>query len=128
MTPMVHMLYSEVKYFVKSNLYAAAAFLGFMMPLLCFAVAKMSFPVPIVLQVILIACVQFALYCAKWYASKIGKGRSIPVPMKRFTQVSEDGEVSVETGRIQEMLLYVADVEDYLERHGMIDSEKVGHP
>ena len=45
---------------------------------------------------------------------------SFPVPRKRFTRNDGNGEYSVEQNRIQEMILYVADVEEYLERKGMI--------
>lgn len=123
---MFRALYNEIKYFVKSNMYVVSSILGISLPLVCFVVAKLSLQIPIVLQLFLIVCIQFILYCAKWYASSIGKGQSVPVPAKRFTQVSEDGEVSVETSRVQEMMLYVADVEDYLDRKGMLPSEKDG--
>ena len=53
-------------------------------------------------------------------ANKTGKGNMCPVPFKRFTKVSEDGEVSIEYGRLQELLLYVADVEYWLERKGIL--------
>ena len=51
---------------------------------------------------------------------KIGKGREIPIPESKFTQEDEDGEVSIDTHRLQEMILYVADVESYLERKHLI--------
>lgn len=41
-----------------------------------------------------------------------------PVPVKRFTSERRDGEVSIENGRLQEMILYVCDVEDWLESSG----------
>lgn len=122
----IRMLYNEIKYFVKSNMYVVSVLFGISLPLACFVVAKLSLQVPVALQMFLIVCVQFILYCAKWYASSIGKGQSVPIPAKRFTQVSEDGEVSIETSRVQEMMLYVADVEDYLERRGMMPSGKDG--
>ena len=53
-------------------------------------------------------------------AEKTGKGKNIPVPIKRFTEEDSDGEVSIEQSRLQEMILYVNDVEDYLERHHLI--------
>lgn len=51
---------------------------------------------------------------------KIGKGREIPIPESKFTQEDSDGEVSIDTHRLQEMILYVADVESYLERKHLI--------
>lgn len=41
-----------------------------------------------------------------------------PVPTKRFTSEHRDGEVSIENSRLQEMILYVSDVEDWLESSG----------
>lgn len=52
------------------------------------------------------------------YADRKNKGDSVPLPRERFTQVHEDGQVDVEYSRLQEMMLYVADVEDWAERKG----------
>lgn len=41
-----------------------------------------------------------------------------PIPAKRFTSESRDGEVSIEKNRLQEMILYVSEVEDWLESSG----------
>lgn len=56
----------------------------------------------------------------KEIANRTGKGLTVPVPKKRFTEVSEDGEVTIPTTRIEELLLYVCDLEDWLERKGML--------
>lgn len=54
-------------------------------------------------------------------ADKTGKGKVFPIPSKRFTEYDDEyGEVSIEQDRLQEMLLYVADVEDWLERRGLL--------
>lgn len=60
------------------------------------------------------------IYFLKQLGDRYGKGNTVPVPEKRFTEVSSDGEVSAEYDRLQEMLLYVADVEDYLERKDLL--------
>lgn len=49
-------------------------------------------------------------------SDKTGKGKEIPIPSKRFTEEDEDGEVSIEQSRLQEMILYVNDIENYLQR------------
>lgn len=59
-------------------------------------------------------CIQYLIRAKGW------SGQSVPAPSKRFTEVSEDGMVSVPSDRLQEMLLYVADVEDSLERSGRL--------
>lgn len=49
-------------------------------------------------------------------ADKMNVGNRVPVPDKRFTEVGDDGEVTIIQDRIQELILYVADLEDYLEK------------
>lgn len=65
-------------------------------------------------------CFCIIIYFVRSYANKIGKGITIPVPEKRFTEVDEDGEVSIENRRVQELILYLADLEDWFERKGML--------
>lgn len=62
----------------------------------------------------------FFIWFFKRIADKTGKGKAFPIPSKRFTECDDYGEVSVEQDRIQELLLYVADVEDWLERRGLL--------
>lgn len=59
-------------------------------------------------------------YFFKSVANKLGKGETPPVPYKRFTSDDGDGEVSVENSRVQEMLLFVYDYEEWLERKGLL--------
>ena len=70
----------------------------------------------VVLPVVLLI-VGFAL---KAYASVSGNDHyDLPVPRRRFTHVDyNSGQVDVENKRLQEMILYIADLEDWFERNG----------
>lgn len=59
-------------------------------------------------------------YYLKEVSNRINHGGTFPIPEKRFTKVDEDGEVSVERNRLQEMILYMGDLEDWLHRKGMM--------
>lgn len=59
-------------------------------------------------------------YLLRAIVNKTGKGTSIPRPKKRFTEVTEDGEVSVPMDRSEEMILYLCDLEDWMERKGLM--------
>lgn len=72
-------------------------------------------------EVLLVLALQVVAIYAKKVMSKMGCGDEVPVPAKRFTSVDPYGEVSVSVDRTQELILYVADVEDYLERTGRMD-------
>ena len=65
-------------------------------------------------------CILIFAYFLISYANKIGKGTTIPVPAKRFTEIDDDDEVSIENNRLQELILYMADLEDWLERKGLL--------
>lgn len=60
-------------------------------------------------------------YYTRQFANRIGKGERIPVPERRFTmEGEEDGEYTIETSRTEELILYVADLEDWLQRKGLL--------
>lgn len=56
------------------------------------------------------------VYVLKMYAKRTGKGISVPKPVTRFTEVSEDGEITIPTTRIEELILYMCDLEDWFEK------------
>lgn len=54
---------------------------------------------------------------SKFYGAEAAE---LPAPSDRFTTVDKDGMVSVDKNRIQEMIIYVSEVEDYLSDMGRI--------
>lgn len=60
------------------------------------------------------------IYFTREFANKIGKGTDIPIPSKRFTSVDSDGEVSIENDRLQELILYIGTLEDWMERKNLL--------
>lgn len=49
-------------------------------------------------------------------------GYDMPVPYRRFTDVdNENGQVDISYDRVQELILYMADLEDWFERNGYND-------
>ena len=108
---------------IKSNLRVYARILNVILPYLMFFVGMYVFDKRGTYQMggeMFIPVIIFILiWFMKSYANKIGKGTTPPVPHKRFTEISDD-EVQIENDRLQELILYVADVEDYLERKGLL--------
>ena len=64
--------------------------------------------------------IMISTHYIKEASNKVNKGTHIPIPEERFTEVTDDGEVSIEQDRIQELLLYTADLEDWMERKGWL--------
>ena len=55
------------------------------------------------------------------YLNTKNKGDRIPIPTERFTQDMGDGEITIENSRLQELILYVFDIEQYLLHNGYTD-------
>lgn len=60
------------------------------------------------------------IYYIRAYYRKVKKSFDIPAPNKRFTEKLDDGQVNVEVERVQELILYLSDLEDYLEKRGLL--------
>lgn len=116
--------YCSFKYFIKSNLITFANIINWIVPFAMYFVGQYVVSggneLTIGYEVLIPVAFFVLIYYLKSTANKIGKGITIPVPDKRFTEVVDDGEVSIEQNRIQELILYVADLEDWMERKGIM--------
>lgn len=54
---------------------------------------------------------------------KANKKQQMPIPNKRFTK-NKFGCVEVEDKRLSELILYMLELEDYLERNGMLNESE----
>ena len=114
----------SISYFFENNLRNFAKFLNFVLPYAMYLIGQYvrnqrgNLSIGGEIFIPLIFCV--LIFFIKSYANKIGKGTTIPVPNKRFTEVDEYGEVSVENKRLQELILYLGDLEDWFERKGLL--------
>ena len=115
---------NNIRYFITSNLRNFVWLVNFLLPYamyligqyVCLDRGKLAFGGELFIP--LLICI--ISYFIKSYANKIGKGTDIPVPSKRFTSEDEWGEVSINQDRVQELILYMGDLEDWLERKGLL--------
>lgn len=111
--------------FILNNLLNFARILNVILPYLMYFIGMWAMNkrgrYTIDMELIIPMVFLIVIYYLKTCANKIGKGTTVPIPAKRFTEVNEeDGEVSIEHDRLQELLLYVADLEDWLARKGLL--------
>lgn len=109
----------SIMWYVKSSMYVISRLVNAFIPFACLLVGRKT-EANLFLFAIGIAFLMLSMFIVKEAANKAGKGNLPPVPRDRFTSVSEEGEVTVNIDRMQELLLYVADLEDYFERKGMM--------
>lgn len=74
---------------------------------------------------LLLAVLEFISSLLKRYVkqNRIYNELNLPIPAKRFTEDVGGGEYQVDTDRLQEMILYVADVEDWLRDNDLMEDE-----
>ena len=110
--------YYTIIYVAEKNINNLSNMLLFCLPYIMYFLGKGKIEINsyMIIPVVMFLVIMFL----KTYANKIGKGSTIPIPERRFTEVDEDGEVSVEVSRTQELLLWTADVEDWLHRKGLL--------
>ena len=113
-----------VDYFITSNLRNFAWILNFILPYLMYIIGQDVYAtrgyIGVGGELLLPIIFCMITYILRSYANKIGKGITIPIPDKRFTEVDDYGEVSIPNNRIQELILYLADLEDWFERKGLL--------
>lgn len=112
-------LIENIIYVVACNLKNVSFVLNLILPFICFYLGRYSLLNFLVICIIILFGL-FLSYFMKQFANKIGKGETCPVPTKRFTEKSDDGEVSIEVERLQELTLYMADLEDWFESKGIM--------
>lgn len=52
------------------------------------------------------------------FLNKINRGYDIPLPRERFTTLNDNGNVSVDNSSINDIILYLYDLEEYLKSKG----------
>lgn len=109
-------------YFIKSNLIVFANIINLCVPYLMYFIGQYVAGNKIKMGIELVIPLLFSTltYCFKAVANKYNKGITVPVPEKRFTQIDDDGEVSIENSRVQELILYMADLEEWMEKRGLL--------
>lgn len=118
----------NVSNFINSNIKNVAEVLNLLLPYIMYTLGTIKVEAKdvnaevmnVYIVLVLPIIVFFIIYLLRSYANKIGKGSTVPIPEKRFTEIDEEsGEVSVEQDRLQELILYTADLEDWIKKKGL---------
>ena len=117
-------MFNTFRYVLSTSIFPLSKILVFILPYLMLLVGITLYKdLGLCMKIfflILPILISLLSYFLKSIANKIGKGEAPPIPYKRFTSDDGDGEVSVEHSRLQELLLFVFDYEEWLERKGLL--------
>lgn len=114
-------LLSIINNFIKRNLKALSRVILLPIPLVVFYLGSvLEFNFLNCLKIIALEAFAILLsWLLSFISLELNGKMNFPESRKRFTKEDEDGEVTIETKRLQEMILWVADVEDWMERKGL---------
>ena len=106
--------------FVKNNIMTFSNILYAILPYGMYVLGIYEGKKAIILAVAIPIVIFIVIFLLRRVANALGSSSNIPIPSKRFTSVDEDGEVTIKTNRLQELILYTSELEDYLERKGLL--------
>ena len=115
-------LYHQFKYFISINIKYLMKLIDISIPYIYAYISILLYKernsfiigyevlIPIIAYIILSVLNNFL--------NKINKGYDIPLPRERFTTLNDNGNVSVDNSSINDIILYLYDLEEYLKSKG----------
>lgn len=113
---------NSVKYFIKYNIGGIGGVLELIIPYICVLCDRNGMLSNWFLFIVVPLVLLYSVYVMK-KVNMVFHNRTvdnIPLPYKRFTFEDNEGTVMVDEKRLQELLLYVNELENELERLGKI--------
>lgn len=113
---MVRRIVNKLLYVVDNSLYPLGKVIGFISPyviivyILKYGYNNILLLLPIIFSICSILLIELS--------NQKGKGNLPPIPNSRFTQSDGEGEISVDRDRLQELILFTYDYEEWLRRNG----------
>ena len=121
MVQAIQKIFNNIKYFIDCNLSSFACIIEFILPYCAFFIGQYEYQIAGQMtcgrEVIYILILYMLILFLKSIANKRGKGDKLPIPSKRFTKRDEINSVSVNNSDLSEMILYLADLEDYIDKY-----------
>lgn len=114
--------FTSLKYSIKKNIGKIGGFLNVIIPYICVLCERNGIFYNWILVLIIPLMLLYVSYLMKQVNMAINNRTidNVPVPSKRFTVEDTDGAVTVEETRVEELLLYVNELENELERIGKL--------
>lgn len=105
---------------LRYNASALVTMAGVLSPLLLVLVQRLiEGLLGTLLGILVCILVQIGTCILRHYFAWIRERYDVPIPDKRFTEEKEDGEVTIEYARLQELILFMDEYENWLEENGI---------
>ena len=115
-------LYHQFKYFISINLKYLIKLIEISIPYIYAYISILLYRdrnnIIIGYEVLIPIITYIILSVLNSFLNKINKGYDIPIPRERFTTLNDNGNVSVDNSSINDIILYLYDLEEYLKSKG----------
>lgn len=115
-------LYHQFKYFISINIKYLIKLIDISIPYIYAYISILLYrdrnSLIIGYEVLIPIVAYIILSVLNNFLNKINKGYDIPLPRERFTTLNDNGNVSVDNSSINDIILYLYDLEEYLKSKG----------
>lgn len=115
-------LYHQLKYFISINIKYLIKLIDISIPYIYAYISILLYRernnIIIGYEVLIPIIAYIILSVLNNFLNKINKGYDIPLPRERFTTLNDNGNVSVDNSSINDIILYLYDLEEYLKSKG----------
>ena len=116
-------------YWLTHNVMLLVTLVDMFVPLIALLI-YMHIEGPLDLLVSLVVCffIQVGVSVSRHFYMWQNERQNVPMPSKRFTRDEGNGEVTIEYARLQELILFTYEYENWPEEHGMkLEENKNGN-
>lgn len=112
-------------YWLTHNAMLLVTLVDMLVPLIALLI-YMYIEGPLDLLVSLVVCflIQIGVSVSRHFYMWQNERQNVPIPSKRFTKDEGNGEVTIEYARLQELILFTYEYENWLEEQGMKPEDK----
>ena len=115
-------LYYQFKYFISINIKYLIKLIDISIPYIYAYISILLYrernDIIIGYEVLIPIIAYIILSVLNSFLNKINRGYDIPIPRERFTILNDNGNVSVDNSSINDIILYLYDLEEYLKSKG----------
>lgn len=115
-------LYHQFKYFISINIKYLIKLIDISIPYIYAYISIILYRernnIIIGYEVLIPIIAYIILSVLNNFLNKINKGYDIPLPRERFTTLNDNGNISVDNSSINDIILYLYDLEEYLKSKG----------
>lgn len=127
MNEFIETMRARIKSWLKQNASLLLTIVDMLVPLVAVLISmNLEGLRGLIISLVVCLIVQSILGVSRHYYAWARERTDMPKPDKRFTREEDGGEVTIEYARLQELILFMDEYENWLEANNLVGGEKDG--